>query len=334
MLPHRHLAQLALAVIAAFTVGLLAAQPAAAPHSMLAGFTRLSENPFAGAKLYADPRSDASVAASTAADPADSAALRKVAAGATADWFGDWNSTSTVTAAVAKRSRTITAAGAMPVFVTYDIPQRDCHSYSAGGASSPAAYRAWIDAFAAGVGTARTAVVVEPDALAQLGCLSSTDQQVRLSLVRYAVETLGRKPNVAVYVDAGHAGWIRPATMVSRLKAAGVAAARGIALNVSNYDTTSNELAYARAIAPAIGWKRVVIDTSRNGLGPAPDGSWCNPGGRALGALPGSVTGDKLIDAFLWVKRPGESDGTCNSGPPAGQFWTSYAVGLGKRATW
>jgi endoglucanase len=30
----------------------------------------------------------------------------------------------------------------------------------------------------------------------------------------------------------------------------------------------------------------------------------------------------------LWIKRPGESDGTCNGGPPAGTFWDAYAIGL------
>lgn len=39
-------------------------------------------------------------------------------------------------------------------------------------------------------------------------------------------------------------------------------------------------------------------------------------------------TGNTFIDAFLWVKPPGESDGTCNGGPPAGKFWLDYALGL------
>ena len=62
------------------------------------------------------------------------------------------------------------------------------------------------------------------------------------------------------------------------------------------------------------------MDTGRNGNGPLPDHSgyrgpsWCNPPGRALGRVPTAATGDRLADAFLWVKYPGESDGSCGLG--------------------
>jgi endoglucanase len=69
-----------------------------------------------------------------------------------------------------------------------------------------------------------------------------------------------------------------------------------------------------------------VVDTSRNGQGPwtAPAGrysdpqDWCNPPGRGLGLRATTSTGNALADAFLWVKVPGESDGTCTRGAPAG----------------
>jgi endoglucanase len=65
-----------------------------------------------------------------------------------------------------------------------------------------------------------------------------------------------------------------------------------------------------------------VIDTSRNGQGPwqAPAGvytdaeDWCNPPDRGLGALPTTDTGTPLVDAYLWIKVPGESDGKCYRG--------------------
>ena len=81
-----------------------------------------------------------------------------------------------------------------------------------------------------------------------------------------------------------------------------------------------------------MGGKHFVVDTSRNGLGPTPDGQWCNPPGRALGAAPTLETGDPAADAFLWIKRPGESDGACNGGPSAGTWWADYALGLARRA--
>jgi endoglucanase len=64
-----------------------------------------------------------------------------------------------------------------------------------------------------------------------------------------------------------------------------------------------------------------VIDTSRNGQGAwtptasYPDAQdWCNPPGRGVGARPTASTGVALVDAYLWVKTPGESDGSCNRG--------------------
>ena len=68
--------------------------------------------------------------------------------------------------------------------------------------------------------------------------------------------------------------------------------------------------------------KHFVIDTSRNGQGPwtAPAGAypdpevWCNPPDRGAGAVPSTTTGNALIDAYLWIKVPGECDGKCYRG--------------------
>jgi endoglucanase len=85
-------------------------------------------------------------------------------------------------------------------------------------------------------------------------------------------------------------------------------------------------------VSARVGGKHYVIDTSRNGLGGIP-GEWCNVPGQALGQLPTTRTGRALADAYLWVKYPGESDGTCNGGPRSGQWWGEYALGLAQRGT-
>ena len=72
-------------------------------------------------------------------------------------------------------------------------------------------------------------------------------------------------------------------------------------------------------------------DTSRNGLGSTSE--WCNPHGQALGVAPTTNTGHPLVDAFLWIKQPGESDGTCQGGPKAGSWWTDIALELSKAAS-
>jgi endoglucanase len=239
-----------------------------------------------------------------------------------------------VRSAVASRVSTISAAGALPVLVAYNIPQRDCGSLSGGGANSPDGYRSWIRSLAAGIGSRRAVVILEPDALAGLDCLSAADRQTRYALLRDAVSVLSSYPGVYVYLDAGNSRWHSAAETASRLSLAGVDVAQGFSLNVSNYLTTSEEAGYGDQVSALAGGTHFVVDTSRNGLGPSPDGQWCNAPGRALGTRPIAATGHAVTDAYLWIKRPGESDGTCNGGPVAGAWWADYALGLAQRAAY
>src|SRR5665647_1780005 len=79
---------------------------------------------------------------------------------------------------------------------------------------------------------------------------------------------------------------------------------------------------YAEAMGDPQGTTHFVIDTSRNGQGPwdwAAAGysdagtaqDWCNPPGRGLGIAPTTDTENDLVDAYLWIKVPGVSDGSC-----------------------
>jgi endoglucanase len=79
-----------------------------------------------------------------------------------------------------------------------------------------------------------------------------------------------------------------------------------------------------------------VIDSSRNGNGPYADLSaeaCCDPPDRALGRPPTTTTGEPLLDAYLWIKRPRECDGTCRGGPAAGQWRPAYALELARNAS-
>ena len=264
--------------------------------------------------------------------------MDKIARQPQADWFGDWNAD--VASAVARRMATITAAGALPVLVAYAIPGRDCGSYSAGGEPSPEAYRRWIAGFVRGVSHRTAVVVLEPDALAEIDCLAPTARRTRMTLLRFAVADFREHSRASVYIDAGTAGWHPAAVMAARLRAAGIDRARGFALNVSNFRTTADVISYGNAISHRVGGKRFLVDTSRNGVGPlprsewrTPEDGWCNPPGRALGAGATTATASRRADAYFWIKRPGESDGTCNGGPPAGVWWPEYALALARAAS-
>ena len=304
------------------------------PVSELPGGTSVpASSPFAGLAFFVDAMSNARQTANAwrTSRPADAAQMDKVAAQAHARWFGGWNNN--VQGDVEQAVAAAAAANAVPVLVAYNIPQRDCGSYSAGGANSADGYRSWISAFARGIGQRRALVILEPDALAGMDCLNATDQGTRTSLLSYAVNLL-RDGGATVYLDAGHSRWQSAATMSARLSAAGVARANGFALNVSNFHTTSEQIAYGNTLSGLVGGKHYVIDTSRNGAGSAGDSQWCNPAGRALGERPTANTGAPLADAFLWVKTPGESDGSCNGYPGAGTWMPEYALGLAQRAAW
>jgi endoglucanase len=100
-----------------------------------------------------------------------------------------------------------------------------------------------------------------------------------------------------------------------------------VALNTSGINQR-----YASMLGTTTPTAHFIIDTSRNGRGPlngaqyaaAPynqpadvqgkltGGNWCNPPGAGLGVRPTANTGVALLDAYLWVKIPGESDGSCD----------------------
>lgn len=273
-------------------------------------------------RFYADDAQRAIL--EQAADDSERALLSRIADQPQAIWLnGETGDAETLVHAV----RTSAAEGTVPVVVLYNIPTRDCSQYSAGGAADPTAYLAWVQQLADRM-DGRVWVVLEPDGLA------ASDQcggATRLQLLHDAGVILRAGGN-RVYLDVGNAAWLPAAEAASRLRTVGADAFDGIALNVSNYETTADSVDYAERISAAYGSPvHAVVDTSRNGNGPTADHQWCNPPGRALGEVPRAV-GEGVLDAVLWVKIPGESDGTCNGGPAAGELWKSNALELARGA--
>jgi endoglucanase len=98
--------------------------------------------------------------------------------------------------------------------------------------------------------------------------------------------------------------------------------------DVPELNTSGLNLRYANMLGDTEPTTHFVVDTSRNGVGPwqPPEGEypdpqdWCNPPDRGLGLRPTTNTGNALVDAYLWVKIPGESDGECTRGlGPSGE---------------
>ena len=278
--------------------------------------------------MYVDPNSPSAkeVAALTAAGAlAEASKIREISSQPGAIWLTGWATGATLTNYLQRYVTAARSAGAVLTFVTYAIPNRDCGGYSAGGLTA-SGYIEWNKTIASALAGTGSTVIVEPDALAMLSKPAcSTVQSTRLPLLNQSVGILAGA-GLKVYLDAGHAGWTSPSTIAPLLQQAGVAQATGFSTNVASFHSTSVEVSYANQISALIGGKHYVIDVSRNGAGSQP--TWCNPPGAALGQNPTFVSGQGGLDALLWIKSPGLSDGSCNGAPPAGQWYESYALTL------
>lgn len=320
-----------LSVLAVVALGAGCSGP---PGAREASVTKPEAAPAPAAPFWVDPDSNAARQVKLwqrEGRHSDAELLRRIADQPVALWpageIDPGPQVTSATQAAAKEGRTA-------LFVAYDIPHRDCGQHSAGGAGDAAAYRDWMGKFAAAIGESKALVVLEPDAVAHIvdGCTPGEYHAERQQLLGEAVARLKQQPHTKVYLDAGNPSWIRePWKLVEPLKRSGVDAADGFALNVSNFQPDAAVKEYGLQLSSQLGGKHFVIDTSRNGNGPQP-GVWCNPPGRALGTRPTTETGTASLDAYLWIKRPGESDGTCEGGPDAGQWWPEYALELARNS--
>jgi cellulose 1,4-beta-cellobiosidase len=243
------------------------------------------------------------------------------------------------------------------VFVLYDLPNRDCSAASSAGEMSVEAggesryQQDYIDVIAKAFHahkTVRIVGVIEPDSLANLAtnmdkpnCKAS--EAAYRDSIAYAIKVLSM-PNVSLYLDAAHAGWLgwdhnraAIAKIFSEVltAAGGADRIRGFATDVSNYDVTTapagkapkpgnpcvDEYTYTQKLSDelakvGITGKTFIIDTSRAGVAVATD-NWCNVKGAGLGERPRASPAPG-IDAYYWIKPPGDSDGT--SDPKADRF--------------
>ncbi|KAL9112301.1 MAG: hypothetical protein Q9227_003419 [Pyrenula ochraceoflavens] len=332
-------------------------------------------NFFANHQIYANPYYSSEIY--TLAIPSMTGAAKTAASSVAKVGTFSWLDTAAKVPTMGKYLADIkakNAAGASPpimgAFVVYDLPDRDCAAAASNGEYSiandgVANYKAYIDAIKAQLTAypdVNVVLVVEPDSLANLVtnlsvAKCSNAQEAYMECVTYAIQQLNLK-NVAMYLDAGHAGWlgwsanIQPAaTLFGQLytKAGKPAAVRGLATNVANYnafsiatcpsytqgDSNCDEKRYINALAPLLtqaGFPaHFIMDTSRNGVQPTKQqawGDWCNVVGTGFGVRPTSNTGDPLEDAFVWIKPGGECDGTSDTSAARYDFHCGLADAL------
>ncbi|MEZ0358635.1 glycoside hydrolase family 6 protein [Mycobacterium sp. SA01] len=276
--------------------------------------------------LYRDPQMHAIAAAR------EDSRFDPIAETPQAKWFSDWSTTASVRHDIRDYLWGAALAHAIPTIVLYRIPHLDCGGPVPGqqvytGARDEREYKDWVDGAAAALmGHNEAIVILEPDALPQLG---DCDQGDRVGMLRHAVDKLSAT-GARVYIDAGHENWLSAAEAADRLNKLGVDKVAGFSLNVSNFNPTKGEVQYAESVRIELSKLGVtdahyVIDIGRNGAGT--QDSTCNPPEARLGHAPALYYGGAL-DGLLWVKNPGETDGSaCRGGPEVG-FWPAAALGL------
>ncbi len=254
-------------------------------------------------------------------------------------------------------------------FVVYDLPDRDCAAYASNGElkgdDGLSKYkRDYIDVIYKKITSnpaykkLRIVTVVEPDSIPNLitnksiAACTSAESRYKEG-VRYAVSKLSEAPNVYIYLDIAHSGWLgwehtpvaakyyqemlTPGGLLNKV--------RGFATNVANYtpwkeifNPYTNENTYRSVIEGFYEYNKLIdentyvkhlreyfpnhgfiVDTGRNGWQAKSEtrpldqrahrGNWCNIKGAGIGERP-KASPAPGIDAYVWVKPPGESDGT------------------------
>lgn len=237
--------------------------------------------------------------------------------------------------------------------VVYNLPDRDCSAKASDGElhlndAGEARYEAYIKAVASQIERypeVSVAVALEPDSIGNLvtnlavpKCGNAAPAHKRLLGLAVALLQL---PNISLYLDGAHAGWLGwpdnlgpTATVLGEIFANAKthnanAKVRGLATNVSNYNGLGNqeqvgrdELVYIQNLAPLlanVGYPaHFIVDQGRSGNQEAArdGGDWCNFKYAGFGPRPSTTTPSPLVDAIVWVKPGGESDGTSDTSSP------------------
>ena len=119
-------------------------------------------------------------------------------------------------------------------------------------------------------------------------------------------------------------------------------------LNVTHHDWTRANVQHGLEISRLVGGKHFIVNTSYNGRGPIHYRRWITAHGTsgarstsgatrvcaASARRPRRPPRNPLVDAYMYINRPGYSAGACNGGPlPIGTWWPDRGLMYAKYAT-
>jgi len=370
---------------------------------------RPSANPFINQKFYVNPVNakefDSSISSATGVTKENLLRMQQVPSAYWIDVKAKVRGSDTQSLEGILKDASSKTPPELVVIIWYNLPNRDCDALASNGqiccykksdgtcdyekagdcADGLAEYKAeYADPFVRTLqeyeGKLPIVVVVEPDSLPNVAtnlghphCGNKATQASYRQGIKYALDELTTKvPDVAVYLDAAHGGWLGWEDNLEKFMALlkkdkfPMDKIRGFALNVANYqplgiqcpfcpdqgyrnafclngrnkkhpccddpcdllgqyDAGNNEMnTAADLVAAAKGMlgmdAHVIIDTGRNGVVDMRKDckNWCNPRGGGAGVpSTASTANTSLVDAYYWLKTPGESDG-CSETLPDG----------------
>jgi endoglucanase len=324
-------------------MGALACVGARAPMASAgvanAGIAGAPANPIAGLRwgIFTHAREDGPYAAWLAAEGEDKRLLAKIALAPRVRWYGDWVSDSGAQSAAERYIDTVTGGdpdvlSQVAVFRLHPWEGAACRQ--APTAADVASYRTWIDNFARGIGSARVALILQPD-LPFVLCVPRAARAKVYAQVAYAARVFDALPHTTVYIEVGSADWPTARQAATMLERAGIRHVRGFATNATHYNSTAAELVWGQRILgllarAGIRGKHFVVNTAANGhpfayqeaprafaeirtcrsfaqrrcvsLGIPPTTDVANPRWK----LPkrARTIAQRSVDAYLWIGRP------------------------------
>jgi endoglucanase len=284
-------------------------------------------NPLEGLSLYVDqdsPSMNEWRHLQRTGQRGKAALIEKIAREPKAVWVGRFTAPN-FRVKVRRIIETAGGQGQVPVLTVLRAQSIGCNSsYDGGGPAEDARTREWYSDLASAIGQDHVVIAFEPDSLGTIDCHARSRRDDRIRLLRYGIDQLSQNPNAVIYIEAGASDWENAKRTAKQLRAVGIAKVRGFMLNATHYDWTRNNIRHGIQISRLTGGKHFIINTAENGRGPVhyriANGRrihvWCNPGLRGLGKAPTTDTSHPLVDAYLWVNRPGYAQ-SCQGRPIA-----------------
>ena len=199
--------------------------------------------------------------------------LAKIALRPKAKWFGKWIPNDQITTKV--RQYVANATGGDPetlvqmtMFRMAPWEHDACRRLPT--LAEQTSFRQWVRRAATGIGDAHVALILQPDG--PFALCAPGGSQLPSRLIAYAAKTFSALANTSVYIDAGASDWPkdRPEESARFLMPAGIAYARGFALNSTHNASTTDQIAFGTRLVAELAArgapdKHFVINTSSNG---------------------------------------------------------------------